>query len=187
MQQTAMDLLQALEDRYAEAASPRPSRDEHVMYWTGTHVGIAGVPLLIGAGELNEIIETPKVTPIPGTKPWVLGLAAHRGGLLPIFSGDAFFRGQLYTGRPRDYCMVVRRQGLYFGMTLSAVHRHMKFPIETRNMVHPIDADFARFCLGGFQNDEAFYAVLDIDKLAADSELGSASATDGDTNEELHP
>ncbi len=187
MQHSAMELLQELEDLYAESALSLPSRGDHVMYWTGTHVGIAGVSLLIGAGELNEIIETPKVTPIPGTKPWVLGLAAHRGGLLPIFSGDAFFRGQPYTGRVRDYCMVIRRQGLYFGMTLSAVHRHMKFPIEKRDMSHPIDADFVRFCLGGFHSDDTFYAVLDIDKLATDSDLGSASVTDGDTNEELHP
>ncbi len=187
MQHRAMDLLQDLEDRYREAASPRPSRGEQVMYWTGTHVGIAGVPLLIGAGELNEIIETPKVTPIPGTKPWVMGLAAHRGGLLPIFSGDSFFRGQPYSGRIRDHCMVVRRQGLHFGMTLSAVHRHMKFPIEKRDMSHPIDPDFSRFCLGGYHSDGTFFAVLDIDKLAADSELGSASITDGDTKEELQP
>ncbi len=187
MHQSAMDLLQELEDRYAEAASPRPARGEHVMYWTGTHLGIAGVPLLVGASELNEIIETPRVTPIPGTKPWVMGLAAHRGGLLPVFSGDTFFRGQPHTGRVREYCMVIRRQGLYFGMTLSAVHRHMKFPIEKRDMTHPTDTDFARFCLGGFHSDNTFLAVLDIDKLAADSELGSASITDGDTSEDINP
>ncbi|MFV0477002.1 MAG: chemotaxis protein CheW [Parahaliea sp.] len=185
MLSSALEQLRELESRYAEAATPRPAGNEHVMYWTGTHLGVAGTSLLIGAGEISEIIETPNTTPIPRTKPWVMGLATHRGGLLPIFSGDALFRGGAYSGRVREYCMVVRRQGLYFGLTLSAVHRHMKFAIEERDMSHPVDPDLARFCLGGFHHKGQFLAVLDIDKLVTDSELVSVSVTtDGDTNEE---
>lgn len=184
MNQTAMAMFRELERNYEQAAAPRPEPGEQVMLWVGTHLGIAGVSLLIGAGELDEIIETPPVTPIPGTKPWVLGLAAHKGGLLPIFSGDVLFRRAPYSGRVREYCMVVRRQGLHFGMTLSGVHRDMKFPIEERDMSHPVDADFADYCLGGFHYEERFLAVLDIDKLVADGELSSASASEGDLNED---
>ena len=44
-------------------------------------------------------------------------------------------------------------------------------------MNHPVDADFAPFCLGGFKHEDRFLAVLDIEKLAADDELGDASAS----------
>lgn len=184
MTASALSAFRELERHYAQAAAPSPARDQHVMYWVGTHLGIAGVSMLIGAGELDEIIETPAVTAIPGTKPWVMGLASHKGGLLPIFSGDVLLRRRPYTGRVREYCMVVRRQGLHFGLTLSAVHRDLKFPIEERDMAHPVDEHIAGFSLGGFHYNEQFLAVLDIDKLVSDSDLGNASATAGDQNED---
>lgn len=150
-------------------AAPRPS-------WVGTSLGVAGVPLLIGAGELEEIIETPAVTTIPGTKAWVLGVAAYKGGLLPIFSGDVLFRKRPYTGRQRDYCMVVRRPGLYFGLTLSHVQRDLRFPIDERVMGCPVDPDFEGYTLGGFKYKGDYLGVFDIDKLVADEELSDASA-----------
>ena len=146
------------------------------MRWVGTALAIAGVPLLIGEGELEEIVETPDVTPIPGTKPWVMGVGSHKGGLLPIVSGDVFFRKRPYAGRVRDYAMVVKRPGIHFAITLSGIERDIKFPVEERLMDQPIDRDFAPFCLGGFQAEERFLAVLDIDKLVMDGDLSNATA-----------
>lgn len=146
------------------------------MSWTGTALAIAGVPLLVGEGEIDEIIETPTVTPIPGTKTWVMGVASHMGGLLPIISGDAFFRRRPYAGRIRDYCMVIRRPGFFFGMTLSDVERDVKFPLEERDMECPVEQDFADFALGGFHYGDRFLAILDVDKLVAHSDLSNAAA-----------
>jgi chemotaxis signal transduction protein len=105
------------------------------------------------------------------------------GGLLPIISGDVFFRKRAYAGRVRDYCMVIKRPGFYFGITLSAIERDRKFPAELRDMEHPVDEDFARFTLGGFPDGDRFLAVLDVDKLVADSDLSNAAADAGATDE----
>jgi chemotaxis signal transduction protein len=105
-----------------------------------------------------------------------MGVAAYMGGLLPIISGDVLFRGRPYAGRIREFCMVIRRPGFYFGITLSAVERDMKFPVGERDMSHPVDEDFARFTLGGFHDGAKFLAILDIDKLVADGELSNAAA-----------
>lgn len=184
MTNSAQGALYLLEKSYAHEAVAAPATDAHRMLWVGTSVGVAGVPLLIGAGELDEIIETPAVAAIPGTKPWVMGIAAYEGGLLPIVSGDVFFRRVPYLGRLREYCMVVRRPGFNFGITLSHVEGDLKFPIEDRDMNRPVDADVAPYCLGGFRRQEQFLAVLDIDKLVADSELSNASVTAGDLTED---
>ncbi len=183
MSSTALQHLDLLERSFSHEAVAAPEPEEHVMLWVGTSLSIAGVPLLIGEGELEEIIETPETTPIPGTKPWVMGLAAHKGGLLPVVNGDHLFRGVPYAGRVRDYCMVIKRPGVYFAMTLSDVERDLKFPLESRDMNHPIDADFRDFSLGGFQHGEKFLAVLDLDKLVADSNLANASNLQLETTE----
>ena len=175
---SALQSLDLIERLNAYDGVMPPVFEEERMRWVGTSLSIAGVPLLVGEGELEEIIETPAVTAIPGTKPWVMGVAAFKGGLLPILSGDVFFRNRPYTGRTRDYCMVVRRPGMYFGITLSGIQRDLQFPIEQRVMDHPVEADFARFALGGFRHQGEFLAVLDIDKLVADEELSNASASE---------
>lgn len=175
---SALQSLELIERLNAYDGVMPPVFEEERMRWVGTSLSIAGVPLLVGEGELEEVIETPAVTAIPGTKPWVMGVAAFKGGLLPILSGDVFFRNRPYTGRTRDYCMVVRRPGMYFGITLSGIQRDLQFPIEQRVMDHPVEADFARFALGGFRHEGEFLAVLDIDKLVADEDLSNASASE---------
>ena len=175
---SALQSLEVIERIHAYDGVKAPVIENEHIHWVGTSLGIAGVPLLVGEGELEEIIETPPVTTIPGTKPWVMGVAAFKGGLLPVLSGDVLFRKRPYAGRVRDYCMVVRRPGLYFGITLSDIHRDLKFPIEQRNMEHPGDPDFAKFTLGGFKYRGDFLAVLDIDKLVADEDLCNASAVE---------
>ncbi len=173
---SAFQSLELLERLHAYDNVPAPAVAPPAVTWVGSSLGIAGVPLLIGAGEMDELIETPTVTTIPGTKPWVLGVAAYKGGLLPIFSGDVLFRKRPYIGRARDYCMVVRRPGMYFGLTLSHVQRDLRFPIEERIMEHEVDPDFVGYTLGGFNYKGQFLAVLDIDKLVADDELSNAAA-----------
>lgn len=184
MSSLAIQSLDALEQRYQKEALAAPLQVDERMEWVGTCLGIAGLPVLIGEGELEEIIETPNVMSIPGTKPWVLGVGSHMGGLIPIISGDVFFRKRPYAGRVRDYCMVLRRPGFYFGITLSSLERDMKFPVEKRDMEHAVDADFAEFTLGGFCEGDRFLPVLDIDKLIADGDLSNAAANDQVSNED---
>ena len=176
--------LDLLEQDYAQQAIAPPVFEHTEMFWVGTSLGVAGVSLLLGEGELEEVIETPLSTVIPGTKPWVIGVASHKGGLLPIISGDELFRRVPYTGKPREYCMVVRRPGYHFAITLSHVERDIKFPIGQRDMNQAVDPDFSNYCLGGFNFQDRFLAVLDIDKLLEDSGLADASATTSVITEE---
>lgn len=174
---TALQSLELLERMHAYDSVLPPEAAALPLTWVGSSLGIAGVPVLVGAGDMEEIIETPAVTTIPGTKPWVLGVAAYKGGLLPIFSGDVLFRKRPYIGRLRDYCMVIRRPGMYFGLTLSHVQRDLRFPVEQRVMDYAFDPDFAEYALGGFEYKGEFLAVLDINKLVADEELSNAAAS----------
>lgn len=184
MPATALQSLHLLERVYAREAIAPPEPENRVMLWAGTSLSVAGVPLLLGEGEIDEIIETPEFTGIPGTKFWVLGVATHKGSLLPIFSGDAFFRKVPYAGRHREFCFVVRRPGFTFGMTISSVERDLKFPIEQRDMECTIDPDFVEMTLGGFRHDEKVLAVLDMDKLITDSDFSNASVVENDSTED---
>jgi len=183
MSSQALQAVCQLEQAQVDNGVDSPSLAAAPVTWMGTSLAIAGIPLLVGEGQIDEIVETPAVTPIPGTKPWVMGVAAYMGGLLPIISGDVLFRGRPYAGRVRDWCMVIRRPGFYFGLTLSDVERDMKFPLAEHVMDYPVDESLARFTQGGFHDGERFLAILDIERLVADSELVNAAAAGPMANE----
>jgi twitching motility protein PilI len=184
MEPTPQQVLETMQRSYERDAMNIPAPEQHVVRWVGTHLGIAGIEVLIGEGEIEEIIETPATTPIPGTRPWVLGLAAHRGSLLPIVNGDVLFDKNAYSGRLRDYTMVIRRPGIHFGITLSHVFRDIKLPIDQRSMDITVDEAIAEYTLGGFYLDGKPLAVLDLDTLIAQSELNDASLPRSESNEE---
>jgi twitching motility protein PilI len=184
MNLSAQQALEIMQRNYAHDAVSIPAPQEQVTHWVGTHLGVAGIDVLIGEGEIDEIIETPPTTVIPGTQPWVMGLAAHQGSLLPIVNGDALLRKDVYEGLVREYTMVIRRPGTHFGITLSQVFRHLKLPIQHHAMDIEIDDHIAKYCLGGFHKDGKSLAVLDIQKLIAESGLSDASITRRELNEE---
>ena len=184
MNLSAQQAIETMQRSYAHDAVSIPAPQEQVTYWVGTHLGIAGIDVLIGEGEIDEIIETPATTSIPGTQPWVMGLAAHKGSLLPIVNGDALLRKDVYDGLVREYTMVIRRPGTHFGITLSQVFRNLKLPIEHHAMDIVIDDDIAKYCLGGFAKDGRSLAVLDIQKLITESGLSDASVTHRELDEE---
>ena len=53
----------------------------------------------------------------------------------------------------------------------------MRFPLEDRDMEYAVDSNFAGFTLGGFHEGNRFLAILDVDRLVADTELANASAS----------
>ena len=44
----------------------------------------AQIKFIGGIGDVNEILFMPTLAPVPGTKPWLLGVANVRGNLVPV-------------------------------------------------------------------------------------------------------
>lgn len=181
---TALAALGELQDRYASCAVEPPSPQEPEALWVGVLLGIAGVRLLVAVTDLEAIIETPVVTRVPGTRPWVLGIAAHQGGLLPLFCGDELFERRVQGGRIREYCMVIKQPGYRFGITLSKVERTLKLPLRARVDDCPAEDEFAACCSGGFHHEDQFLGILDIGKLVIDRSLSDVAADAGQPSED---
>ena len=108
-----------------------------------------------------------------------------QGEDLALISGDVLLRREAYTGRVRDYSMVVRRPGMHFEITLSEVKRSIRLPLDERDMSREVDPVLAGFTLGGFALGESFYPVLDLDKLITDGELVDAAIAPDESSEGL--
>ena len=77
---SALQSLELIERLHAYDSVSAPQVEEEHLRWVGTSLSIAGQPLLIECGELQEIVAMPDVPSIPGPKPRVLGVAAFHCG-----------------------------------------------------------------------------------------------------------
>ncbi|MEQ9462814.1 MAG: chemotaxis protein CheW [Haliea sp.] len=168
--------LTSLQARYAGAASSMPAVLPDPEYWRGALLGIAGVPLLVAAGDIEAVIAVPPLTQIPGTRNWVLGIASHQGGLLPVYCGDSLFGQRLPPGRRREYCLVVNRPGCRVGITLSRVEGNIKLLADQHDPDTPIEGPLAACCTGGFWQGARFLGLLDIGQLVTDGALSDTAA-----------
>ncbi len=58
MSAAALESLQSLQRSFSLDAVEAPVADSDYVRWVGTSLSIAGVPLLVGEGELQEITHT---------------------------------------------------------------------------------------------------------------------------------
>jgi twitching motility protein PilI len=61
--------------------------------WSGVTFGLGDSRLACNIDRIHEILPLPQSTPVPGAKPWVLGLANVRGTLLTIVDLNWFLTG----------------------------------------------------------------------------------------------
>ncbi len=61
--------------------------------WSGVTFGLGESRLTCDISRIHEILPLPQSTPVPGAKPWIIGLANVRGALLTIVDLGWFLGG----------------------------------------------------------------------------------------------
>ncbi len=124
---TAFELLREIEDTARAHASPPPRQVRLKDTWNGIGFEIDGTPCVTGVGEVVEIMRPVPFTRVPGTLPWVLGLANVRGELLPVFDLQRFIgAGPLKPG-PRARILVIHQGDLKVGLLVAQVLGRQRF------------------------------------------------------------
>lgn len=80
-------------------------------HWRGVGFGIGGRRFVAGFDEVVEVIRMPVLTHVPGTQPWMLGVANVRGTLLPVVDLKQFLEGERTVVYEGQRVMVVRQSG----------------------------------------------------------------------------
>jgi twitching motility protein PilI len=79
--------------------------------WRGVGYRIGSRRLASEFGEVREILTVPQITPVPGTQPWMLGVANVRGQLLPIVDMKQFLEGERTVLHESLRVLLVRQGG----------------------------------------------------------------------------
>lgn len=92
-EQSVFDRLLAFEQQCLEHR-PQAQAGGEGDYWDGVVYRLNDYFLTSSIREIDEIITPGDITPVPGSKPWLLGLANVRGNLTTIVDLGGYLFGQ---------------------------------------------------------------------------------------------
>ncbi|NKC00381.1 MAG: chemotaxis protein CheW [Pseudomonadales bacterium] len=84
MPSDAINVLYDIKAATFKNAAALPRKEESQAQWQGLGFLVGGTRLVSKIGDVVELLQMPKLTPLPAVKSWVRGIANIRGRLVPI-------------------------------------------------------------------------------------------------------
>jgi twitching motility protein PilI len=172
------ELLKELERRnrpVSAGPAPDPNAGEE---WVGVAFRMGGETFLVAREETREVLGLPAtVTRIPGTKPWVRGLANIRGQLLPMLDLRLFLGSGSTSSSRNTRIIVVNHRDVPAGLIVDEVLGFRRFAEREFNVEPPptvIRCD--SYLAGAFRRGGEVWPVLSLRTLVeSESFLQAAS------------
>ncbi len=160
--QAAYHALRTLAQKSLLAAQQLPAQVDARPQWSGVGFSLLGMNFVVSMGELNEMLEVPTFTKLPGVQPWVKGVANVRGRLLPVFDLAAYFGGSLIGAKKQQRLLVIDREKIYAGLWVDQVFGMQYFLADTRrdNFPQALPESLEDFVDGYFEHDGLTWSVF---------------------------
>lgn len=161
---TAQANLKAVES----PAATKPAR--------GLGFEVAGQRMLIPVDQIQEMCGCEHLTPVPLTKPWLIGVTAIRSEVYTVSDLTAFITGSEPDVKPTINLVVLQARDMRAALYLSKV-------IGLRSFVDsdvPLDAAAVPSCLTPFVRRNALvgkdqWAVFELDRLIVNKDFRNAA------------
>lgn len=140
-------------------------------YRVGTHV------LASEIGEISELLAVPALTPVPGTKPWLLGVANVRGNLMPVVDFGRFLFDERTAPGERTRLLVVRQGSGSVALLVDEVLGQRTVDAgQYRDAAAEDDPRLARFADRRVGEADARVTVLNVARLVGAADFRQAAA-----------
>jgi twitching motility protein PilI len=145
--------------------------------WSGVTFLLGESRLACDIDRINEILPVPQPTPVPGTKPWIIGLANVRGALLTIVDLPWFLSGERSVITARSRLLASMLQKAPIGLLIDEVFGQRHFLEVDSNDAKLDDSSPLRHYVSkeytvGTEN----WLALDLDRLFNTAEFLNGAA-----------
>lgn len=172
-----MTVLVELETVSKRAAERLPEIEGSRDIWDGLVFTVAGVRLTCAMNEVSEMLPyLDRITRVPGSKPWVLGLANVRGSLLPVVDLQVYLGGKAIVPSKLTRILVLRLRGLVVGLLVPTVQGMRHFDLSERVPDARIKGALGAYVYEAFRLGDEIIPIVNMQALAADPEFRSAAA-----------
>ena len=158
-------LLLALEQRLQTARVDLAAGS--AQFWTGLGFRLGDRWLVAPREEVREVIALPTLTRVPGSRPWLLGLANVRGGLLPVCDMRRLL-GEEHNALARNSrVLVYNSDRIPAGFLVDEVSGYRQFaPTDQRKEMVADSGLLAPFLLGAFVRETQTWLAMSLHKVA---------------------
>lgn len=159
-------LLLQIEKKSKQRVTKFPHQENFRERWSGISFLLSGYTLLTSMKKVSEIMPPLSVTPIPGVKPWVLGIANRRGNLLPIMDLRMLLfnkESNQYAGIMRQRIVVVNHFNITAGFLVDTVWGIKHFWLDDRSGKLPeLPGEFMPYINYSFLDKNHHYGIFDL-------------------------
>jgi len=173
----AFEILLEYERLSFEHAAGVAEQVEAPGLWRGIGFRIGSTRYIGGIQDVNEILFMPSLTPVPGTKSWLLGVANVRGNLVPVVDLRGYVEGERTPIGDRSRVLVARQSGGNIGLLVDEVlgQRNLtdeNAPLEDAEQ----DPRYAPFVTSQYELDGAVWCVFNLAGLVRKTDFLQAAA-----------
>lgn len=145
--------------------------------WRGIGFRIGDRNMVSSIAEVNEILTMPAMTAIPGTKPWLMGVANVRGNLVAVVDLRGFVEGSRTPIGDRSRVLVARQPGGAVGLLVDEVLGQRSFTDENIPLVDLGEDDrYGRFVTRRYDLGGTIWGVFSMAVLVKTPEFSQAAA-----------
>ena len=145
--------------------------------WRGVGFRIGERYLMSGIHEINEILKMPAMTAVPGTKPWLLGVANIRGNLVAVVDLRNYLEGDRSPIGDRSRLLLARQPGGPVGLLVDEVlgQRNItdeNIPLETGEE----DERWERYVTRQYDLGEKIFGIFSMASLVKSPDFIQAAS-----------
>ena len=177
LQLTPFEVLADYERRSLAHIAGMPEEVEASGLWRGIGFRVGTRYLVSSIAEVNEILTVPPLTVVPGTRPWLLGVANVRGNLVPVIDLRNFIEGERSQATDGTRVLVIRQHGGSVGLMVDEVLGQRNFSDEQRAEAEDeSDQRYGRFVPERYQLGEVLWGLFSMAALVRTPEFLQAAA-----------
>ena len=159
-----MATLRGLERDCAARAATLLSRRSAAVLSQGVVFRAGSTRMLASIESVGEVLDFPRqITAVPGAPRWVVGVANHRGGLLPLYDLKGLLFRELVDRRRGARALILPSRKTPMGLLVEDVIGMRRFRLDP---AQASDADFTRplsqILLGLFHDGTQHLPVVDL-------------------------
>lgn len=145
--------------------------------WAGVIFRIGDARLACSIEQVHEFLPIPVFTPVPGTKPWILGLANVRGDLMTIIDLSWYLNGERSTVTMKTRLLSASLRGRPIGLLVDEVFGQRHFVSdEGKKPRLPKNSPLISFVHKQYRSGNDVWQELDLDSLFITTEFLNGAA-----------
>jgi twitching motility protein PilI len=172
------ELLRELE-RLARVALTGQGRDPaNEREWVGVAFRLSSESFLVAREETREVLGYPSVvTRVPGSKPWIRGVANVRGQLLSVVDLRSFLGGGATSTNRSTRVLVANHREVPAGLLVDEVLGFRRFAdAEFSSTTSPTIVRCERYLAGAFRRGAEAWPVFSLRTLLESAEFLQAAS-----------